>query len=117
MSRNKTWDSALTVATLIIISFRPAQAANWALIGWNNLGMHCIDADYSVFSLLPPYNTINAQLIDPSGNLVTDPAGITVTYNAIADPDGPSTPPPRARRTFGSLCCRSLTPQFPWTSA
>jgi hypothetical protein len=37
--------------------------------------------------LLPPYNTINAQLIDPNGNLVTNP-GITVTYQAVADPDG-----------------------------
>ena len=32
-------------------------------MGWNNLGMHCMDSDYSVFSILPPYNTINAQLI------------------------------------------------------
>jgi len=50
--------------------------------------MHCMDADYSVFSLLPPYNTIHAQLIDPQGLLVRDPAGITVTYEGIADPDG-----------------------------
>jgi hypothetical protein len=45
-------------------------------------------ADYSVLSLLPPYNTIHAQLIDPQGNLVTNTAGYTVTYQAIADPDG-----------------------------
>ena len=50
--------------------------------------MHCMDADYAVFSLLPPYNTIHAQLIDPNGTLVNDPSGITVTYQAIADPDG-----------------------------
>ena len=62
--------------------------ADWTLVGWNNLGMHCMDADYSVFSLLPPYNTIHAQLIDPQGHLVHDPVGITVTYEAIADPDG-----------------------------
>jgi len=58
------------------------------LIGWNDLGMHCMDADYSVMAILPPYNTIHAQLIDSSGNLVTVPGGITVTYEAVADPAG-----------------------------
>jgi hypothetical protein len=68
----------------------PAAAAGYTLVGWNNLGMHCMDGDYSVLSLLPPYNTINAQLVDPQGNLVTDPPGqgITVTYQATTDPDG-----------------------------
>ncbi len=66
------------------------SAANggYTLVGWNDLGMHCMDADYSVLSILPPYNTIHAQLIDPSGNLVTSPGGITVTYEAVADPAG-----------------------------
>src|SRR5262249_45128075 len=44
--------------------------------------------DYQVFALLPPYNTIAAQLIDPDGHLVAAPNGITVTYEAVADPDG-----------------------------
>ena len=36
---------------------RPARrAAGWTLVGWNDLGMHCMDDDYSVFSILPPYN-------------------------------------------------------------
>lgn len=61
---------------------------NWALIGWNNLGMHCMDSDYSVFSILPPYNTIHAQLIDNQGKLVTNMTGIGVTYHAISDLDG-----------------------------
>ena len=72
------------------IPLRPAAAANWTLVGWNNLGMHCMDADYQLFSLLPPYNTIHAQLTDPQGTLITDPAsaGITVTYEATQDPTG-----------------------------
>ena len=49
--------------------------------------MHCMDSDYSVFSILPPYNTIEAQVI-VSGKLVTNGSGYTVTYQAIADPDG-----------------------------
>ena len=43
----------------------------------------------AIFALLPPYNTIHAQLIDNNGRLVTAlPAGVTVTYEAVADPDG-----------------------------
>ena len=62
-------------------------AAGNQLLGWNNLGMHCMDSDYSVFSILPPYNTIEAQLI-VNGKLVTNGSGYTVTYQAIADPNG-----------------------------
>jgi len=57
------------------------------VLGWNNLGMHCMDSDYSVFSILPPYNTIEAQLI-VAGDLVTVSSGYTITYQAVADPDG-----------------------------
>ncbi len=64
-----------------------AQAASSAILGWNNLGMHCMDSDYSVFSILPPYNTIEAQLI-VNGKLVKSGSGYTLTYEAIADPDG-----------------------------
>jgi hypothetical protein len=60
----------------------------WTVVAWNNLGMHCMDADFSVFSILPPYNTIQAQVIDASGRLVTADAGVRVTYRAVADPSG-----------------------------
>ena len=61
--------------------------ANSAVLGWNNLGMHCMDSDYSVFSILPPYNTIEAQLV-VNGLLVRSGSGYTVTYEAAADPAG-----------------------------
>jgi cytochrome c1 len=52
--------------------------------------MHCMDDDYSVFSILPPFNTIDAQVMDAAGHLVTNPSalGITVTYEGVANPDG-----------------------------
>ncbi|MEI6192810.1 MAG: PKD domain-containing protein [Verrucomicrobiota bacterium] len=62
-------------------------AANSQILGWNNLGMHCMDSDYSVFSILPPYNTIESQLI-VGGKLVTNGSGYTVTYQAVVDPSG-----------------------------
>jgi PKD domain/Bacterial Ig domain len=63
------------------------SAATNQILAWNNLGMHCMDSDYSVFSILPPYNTIEAQLI-VGGKLVTNGSGYTVTYQAVADPTG-----------------------------
>lgn len=67
-----------------------AGNGQWTVVAWNNLGMHCMDDDYSVFSILPPFNTINAQVMDAAGHLITDPAaaGITLTYEAVASPDG-----------------------------
>ena len=64
-----------------------AGAASSTILGWNNLGMHCMDSDYSVFTVLPPYNTLEAQLI-VGGKLVTNGAGYTVTYQAVADRSG-----------------------------
>jgi len=88
----KTWmrQARRRALPVMYLALAPAvaHAAPWTLVGWNNLGMHCMDGDYGVFSLLPPYNTIHAQLIDTQGHLVRDATGITVTYEAVADPDG-----------------------------
>jgi hypothetical protein len=80
--------SAAAVSLAVALLLMPLGVAASTLVGWNNLGMHCIDADYAVFSLLPPYNTIHAQLVDAQGHLLRDPGNITVTYEAVADPDG-----------------------------
>ena len=84
----RAWLHVLLLAVATLARPGLSHAATYTIVAWNNLGMHCMDADYSVFALLPPYNTIQAQLIDPQGLLVRDPAGIAVTYEAVADPDG-----------------------------
>lgn len=62
-------------------------ASSYTLVAWNDLGMHCMDGDYSVFSILPPFNNLHAQLVDSGNNkLVT--SGVTLTYEAMADLDG-----------------------------
>ncbi len=76
-----------TLLAAILAAPMSLTAATATVLGWNNLGMHCMDSDYSVFSILPPYNTIQAQLV-VNGFLVTNGGGYTVTYEAIADPDG-----------------------------
>ncbi|OIQ84817.1 doubled CXXCH motif (paired_CXXCH_1) [mine drainage metagenome] len=58
------------------------------VVAWNDLGMHCVDGkDYSVFSILPPYNNLHAQLINRNGGgLVT--SGVSLTYEATPDTTG-----------------------------
>ncbi|HEU5396757.1 MAG TPA: hypothetical protein VFV81_06295, partial [Verrucomicrobiae bacterium] len=85
----KSFNSLSAVIFLLgaILISPVSRGAGTQVLGWNNLGMHCMDSDYSVFSILPPYNTIEAQLI-VNGLLVTNGSGYTVTYEAVADPTG-----------------------------
>jgi hypothetical protein len=76
------------LAFLSIAASLHAGSGQWTVLGWNNLGMHCMDDDYSVFSILPPFNTLDAQIIDATGKLVKSPTGLAFTYEAVADPTG-----------------------------
>ena len=107
-------------AAVLAVSSLSADAASAQLLGWNNLGMHCMDSDYSVFSILPPYNTIEANLI-VGGKLVTNGSGYTVTYQAVADPDGSLNSTARGKGNFyeyvTSLYGAPVQPEFgltPW---
>ncbi len=55
-------------------------SGSMVVIAWNDLGMHCYDDDFSIFSILPPYQTLWAQVIrmGSSPEIVTD--NIRVTY-------------------------------------
>ncbi len=77
----------LAVLTNVTFLVCGGRAADTQVLSWNNLGMHCMDSDYSVFSILPPYNTIEAQLL-VGGKLVTNAVGFSVTYQAVVDPTG-----------------------------
>ena len=52
----------------------------YVIVGWNNLGMHCYDGDYSVFGILPPYNTLLAQVIQVGDPPKIITSGLTVNY-------------------------------------
>jgi len=58
------------------------------VFAWNDLGMHCMDSDYSIFSILPPFNVLHAQAMDGNGHLVKDNLAANLTYEAVADPSG-----------------------------
>ena len=67
----------------------PASTAGYSLMAWSELGMHCIDGkDYSIFSVLPPYNVIHAQLIQKTDPPTVINAGVTITYQSTSDTKG-----------------------------
>ncbi len=65
----------------------PALAAPLAgvykLIGWNDLGMHCMNENFSNMAVLPPYNTVWAQLVLQGATPRVITTGVTIEYSLI----------------------------------
>lgn len=66
-----------------------APGTTYTLVAWSELGMHCIDGkDYSIFSVLPPFNVIHAQLVQKGEPPTLVSSGVNITYQATADTKG-----------------------------
>ncbi len=68
----------------------PGTAATVVLAA-NDLGMHCMDREFSVFSILPPFNVVNAQVLyrGPTGlPRLLDDTQVDVRYGGVSDADG-----------------------------
>ncbi len=95
--------SALTCLTVLLIypftakgeAISPNQADSlrkperFQVLAFNDLGMHCYDRDFSVFSLLPPFNVIHAQVLRKGRNprLLSDNR-VELFYSAVEDVGG-----------------------------
>ena len=66
------------------------KKAEYILLVWNDLGMHCISDSDPWFVILPPANTLEAQLIkrDPLPQLMAD--GFEITYQVQPGHENPS---------------------------
>ena len=61
------------------------------VLAFNDLGMHCMDREFSVFSILPPFNVVHSQVVlrDADGKpYLADELDVDVYFDAIADPSG-----------------------------
>ncbi len=61
----------------------PATSKDYIVLAWNDLGMHCLNPTYDKAVILPPYNTVWAQVVrrgDPP-KIVT--AGLSVKYSIV----------------------------------
>ncbi len=83
--KNRNVFFTLLFTGLIILlsgSGNPKQD-QYIIIGWNDLGMHCSNKDFSKIVILPPYNNLFTHVIK-RGTLTSMPEkiteGLTVTY-------------------------------------
>jgi hypothetical protein len=80
--------TTLSITSASKVAAKVTGATGYTLLAWNDLGMHCVDGkDYSMFSILPPFNNLHAQLVNKAtGRQVT--TGVTLSYQAVADVAG-----------------------------
>ena len=80
-------------ATMSLAGAVRAADSQWVykVVATNDLGMHCVDADFSVFSILPPYNVFNAQVVRRGSTgkpVVVNDSVVSIRYEAIRDAAG-----------------------------
>ena len=86
---NITQDQATVQTALSTLPTSVSNTGSYTLIAWNDLGMHCMDGDdYSVFSILPPYNNLIAQLIQKGSEPKHITSGVVLTYESVVSLDG-----------------------------
>lgn len=61
----------------------PPGSAGYVLLAWNDLGMHCLSPSFDTVVVLPPYNTLWAQLIEKGNPPRIVSSGFTVEYRII----------------------------------
>jgi predicted CxxxxCH...CXXCH cytochrome family protein len=61
----------------------PAGSAAYIVVAWNDLGMHCLNPSYDTAVILPPYNTVWAQVIKRANPPQIVTSGLTVSYRII----------------------------------
>lgn len=65
-------------------------AGGYVLLAANDLGMHCADQDHQVFSILPPFNVVHAQVVQRgSSPVIMNDELIEVDYLATSSPTDP----------------------------
>jgi len=116
-STDKAGNTTNTAISYIVAGAPVASANGTHLFAWNDLGMHCMDSDYSIFTLLPPFNDLNAQLV-VNGKLVnsTNSTGYALKYASTPDPTGSVNSSSRSKTNFWDydllLFGANLTPEF-----
>ena len=66
-----------------------AMAVSYPVFAFNDLGMHCMEPDYSTLVILPPFNVVHAQVLSKGAKpTLLDNSKAKVIYSAIADPTG-----------------------------
>jgi len=61
----------------------PAASREVVVFAWNDLGMHCLNPTYDTAVILPPYNTVWAQVVQRGNPPQIITSGVTVEYRMV----------------------------------
>jgi hypothetical protein len=61
----------------------PGSEGEYVVFAWNDLGMHCLNPTYDELVILPPYNTVNVQVVKRGNPPQLITSDITVEYSLI----------------------------------
>ncbi|MCK5662941.1 MAG: hypothetical protein KAI17_05615 [Thiotrichaceae bacterium] len=76
---------------LNFLTFSVGLPTKVRVLAFNDLGMHCMNNTFSIFTILPPFNVINAQIIGQKENgepELLDNDQVEVRYSAVSDRQG-----------------------------
>ena len=69
---------------VLALSVAGTARAGYVLLSWNDLGMHCMNKLHANMSILPPFNNVDAQLIQKGSagiNPVVITGGFSIEYS------------------------------------
>ncbi len=75
--------SSLLAANGVAGKGQAFHEGDYVVIGWNDLGMHCINPSYKELALLPPYNNLWVQVIKRGDPPMIVTSGITLEYSIV----------------------------------
>ena len=75
----------LPVPTSLISQKSVLQNTQYVVFAWNDLGMHCLNPGYDAAVVLPPYNTLWAQVVKRGNPPQVVTQGITVEYSIVGN--------------------------------
>ena len=86
-------DKAAQVGPSLLMPRGSAAAGDYVVVAANDLGMHCADLDHQVFSILPPFNVVHAQVIEKGASpRILEDNTVDVFYSAASNPNDPAGP-------------------------
>ena len=77
----------LAAGAAALMAARAPQADEYVVFAYNELGMHCMQQDFSEMMILPPFNTLRAQVIlkRPGEDPEIVSSGVTLKYTLPAN--------------------------------
>lgn len=90
-SSRRRWGLALALlgSAAAAVSFglaRSPLANDYVVFAYNELGMHCMQQDFSQMMILPPYNNLRAQVIRRGESPdIMSPSDVAVTYELASN--------------------------------